>query len=78
LLDRDKPGHYFTIAEFDSYEEAITVLFAGALIATWAGAWKSIGHFFTTLSASGLTGVLAALTAALLVGGFATIRRVAV
>ena len=21
--DRDKPGHYFTIAEFDSYEEAM-------------------------------------------------------
>jgi len=56
----------------------ITVLLAGALIATWADAWKSIGHFFTTLSASGLTGLLALLAAVLLAAGFATIRRVAV
>ena len=56
----------------------ITVLLAGALIATWADAWKSIGHFFTTLTATGLTGVLVALTAALLAGGYATVRRVAV
>jgi hypothetical protein len=56
----------------------ITVLLVGALIATWAGAWTSVGHFFTTLSASGLTGVLAAVAAALFAGGLATIRRVAV
>jgi hypothetical protein len=56
----------------------ITVLLAGALIATWAGAWTSVGHFFTTLSAAGLTGVLAAVAAALFAGGLATIRRVAV
>jgi hypothetical protein len=56
----------------------ITVLLAGALIATWAGAWPSVGHFFTTLSAAGLTGVLAAVAAALFAGGLATIRRVAV
>jgi hypothetical protein len=56
----------------------ITVLVAGALIATSADAWTSIGRFFTTLSATGLTGVRAALTAALVAGGFATMRRVAV
>jgi hypothetical protein len=38
--DRDKPGHYFTIAEFESYEEAMrnselpeTQKFAGRLAA---------------------------------------------
>ena len=56
----------------------ITVLLVGALIATWADAWTSVGHFFTTLSATGLTGVLAAVAAALFAGGLATIRRVAV
>ena len=56
----------------------ITLLLAGGLIATWADAWTSIGHFFTTLSVTGLTGVLAALTGALFAGGLATMRRVAV
>jgi hypothetical protein len=56
----------------------ITVVVAGALIATWADAWTGIGHFFTTLSATGLTGLLAALTAALFAGGYATVRRVSV
>jgi hypothetical protein len=56
----------------------VTVLLGGALIATWSDAWKSIGHFFTTLSTSGLTGVLAALAAALLAGAFMTMRRVTV
>jgi len=56
----------------------VTLLLGGALIATWASAWASIGHFFTRLSASGLTGVLAALAVALLAGGAATIRRVTV
>jgi hypothetical protein len=51
---------------------------AGALTATRTGAWPAIGHFFTTLSAAGLTGVLAALTVVLLAGGYATMRRVTV
>ncbi len=37
-----------------------------------------IGHFFTTLTAAGLTGVLAALAALLLAGGYTTMRRVTV
>jgi len=43
-----------------------------------------VGHFFTTLTIggltglTGLTGLLAALTMALLVGGYATVRRLAV
>ncbi|MBO0730443.1 MAG: hypothetical protein J2P57_14375 [Acidimicrobiaceae bacterium] len=56
----------------------VTLLLAGALIATWVDAWHSVGHFFTTLSASGLTGLLAALAAALFAGAFVTIRRVTV
>ncbi|MGH9129708.1 MAG: ABC transporter permease [Acidimicrobiales bacterium] len=62
-----------------SFEAAqVTVLLAGSLVATEAQAWGSIGNFFTTLSAPGLTGVLAVLTAALLVGGLSTMRRVTV
>jgi hypothetical protein len=56
----------------------ITVLLIGAVAATWTHAWHEIGRFFTTLSASGLTGVLAALTIVLLAGGFGTLRRLTV
>jgi hypothetical protein len=35
-------------------------------------------RFFTTVSAAGLTGLLAILAVALLAGGYATIRRVTV
>jgi hypothetical protein len=56
----------------------VTVLLVGALATTWADAWHSVGHFFSSLSASGLTGILAALTLVLLAGGFTTIRRLTV
>jgi hypothetical protein len=56
----------------------VTVLVAAALMITWSHSWRGTGHFFTTLSGIGLTGVLAALAAALLAGGYATIRRVAI
>jgi hypothetical protein len=56
----------------------ITVLVIGALAATWTHGWHHIGHFFTALSAAGLTGLLAALTALLLAGGFTTMRRLTV
>jgi hypothetical protein len=53
----------------------VTVLLAAALLITWAHGWAGTGHFFTALSAAGLTGLLAALAAALLAGGYVTIRR---
>jgi hypothetical protein len=56
----------------------ITVGVIGALAVTWTHAWHDIGHFFTALSATGLTGLLAALTVLLLAGGFTTMRRVTV
>ena len=56
----------------------VTVLVVGTLVSTWTHAWHQIGHFFSALSATGLTGVLAALAAALLAGGFVTMRRVTV
>ncbi len=56
----------------------ILVGLALVVSATWADAWQQVGHFFTTLSAPGLTGLLAALTALLAAGGFATMRRVTV
>jgi hypothetical protein len=48
------------------------------IIGTNAHAWTAIGHFFTAISAAGLTGLLAAVAVMLLAGGFATIRRVTV
>lgn len=56
----------------------LIVLVGGAAIATATHAWPAVGHFFTTLSATGLTGLLAALAAVLLAGGFTTVRRVTV
>ncbi|MGH3236449.1 MAG: hypothetical protein ACRDOH_24970, partial [Streptosporangiaceae bacterium] len=41
----------------------VTVLLAAALLITWSHSWAGTGHFFTALSAAGLTGVLAALAA---------------
>ena len=48
------------------------------VIAARVNAWSSIAHFFTTLTITGLTGMLAALTVVLLAGGYTTIRRVTV
>jgi hypothetical protein len=56
----------------------VTVLVVGAVATTWGHAWHSVGHFFTALSAAGLTGLLAALAVALLAGGFTTMRRLTV
>jgi hypothetical protein len=56
----------------------VVVLLAATLVATWTHAWAGVGDVFTTLHAGGLTGVLAALAAVLLAGGFATIRRATV
>lgn len=55
-----------------------SVLLAGGLVAGRANAWDSIGHFFTQLGAAGLTGLLAAFAAVLLVGGYGIVRRVTV
>jgi hypothetical protein len=56
----------------------VTVVVAAVLIAVWADAWSSLGHFFTGLTAAGLTGVLALLAVLLLAGGQATVRRATV
>jgi len=51
---------------------------AGVVVASRVHAWPAIGRFFTTLSAAGLTGLLALITVGLLAGGYATMRRVTV
>jgi hypothetical protein len=56
----------------------VTVLLAVAAVITWGHGWHGTGHFFSALSAVSLTGLLAALAAALLAGGYATIRRAAI
>jgi hypothetical protein len=56
----------------------VVVLLIGALATTWTHAWHSLGHFFTALSAAGLTGLLAALAVVLLSGGFTTMRHLTV
>jgi hypothetical protein len=56
----------------------VTVLLGVAVLITWAHTWAGVGQFLTGLSAAGLTGLLAALAALLLTGGYATLRRVTV
>ena len=56
----------------------VTVLLAVAMLITWNRAWAGTGHFFTALSVPGLTLLLAALTSALLAGGYLTTRRITV
>jgi hypothetical protein len=56
----------------------VTVLLTAALTVTWAHGWAGVGHFFTGLTAAGLTGLLAALAVALFAGGRATIRHATV
>lgn len=55
-----------------------TVVAAGVIATGRAQAWPTIGRFFTTLTAAGVTGLLAALAVVLLAGGYATVRRVTV
>ncbi|HEY3925058.1 MAG TPA: hypothetical protein VGL75_10900 [Acidothermaceae bacterium] len=56
----------------------VTVLVIAAIIVTGSHAWHRVGHFFTTVGAGGLTGLVAALAVVLLAGGFVTMRRVTV
>jgi hypothetical protein len=56
----------------------VGVVLAAILLAAWWDAWSGVGHFFTGLTAVGLTGLLAGLAALLLAGGHATIRRATV
>ena len=53
----------------------VTVALAAVVAISLAHGWTGVGHFFTSLTAAGLTGLLAALALALLAGGHATIRR---
>ncbi len=57
---------------------AAQVIAVLVLVIISARAWPTIGHFFTALSAAGLTGLLAAVAVVLLAGGYATMRRVTV
>ena len=54
------------------------VALAVAAVLTLTHGWTAFGHFFTTVQAPALTGVLAALSIALGLGGFGTIRRAAI
>ncbi len=56
----------------------VAAVLVGVFLVSHSQAWTSVGHFFTGISAAGLTGLLAALTVVLLAGGFATVRRVTV
>ncbi|MGH3153759.1 MAG: hypothetical protein ACRDOB_23925 [Streptosporangiaceae bacterium] len=59
---------------------AVQAVAVAAVLVIIGGAddWRSVGHFFTTLTIEGLTGLLAALAVALLGGGYATVRRLTV
>jgi hypothetical protein len=64
------------VAVFGAAQVAIVA--AAVVAAARADAWPGLGDFFTTLTAPGLTGLLAALAIVLLSGGYATVRRVTV
>jgi hypothetical protein len=56
----------------------VAVLLAAASLITWTHTWPGVGHILTGLSGARLTGLLAALAAILVAGGYATIRRITV
>ena len=56
----------------------VLVALAAVVAVSLTDNWTAVGHFFTTLTAPALTGVLAALTLALGLGGFTTMRRVTI
>jgi hypothetical protein len=56
----------------------VIVPVVGVVIISHAEGWPALGRFFTALSAGGLIGLLAALAAMLVAGGYATMRRVTV
>jgi hypothetical protein len=66
------------IGVFGFAATVITVALAGALSITWTHTWSGFDHFFRALSATGLTGMIAALALVLLTGGAGTMRRVTV
>ncbi len=53
----------------------VTAGYAAWLALTRAHAWPAIGRFLTTISATGLTGLLAALAVTLAAGGYITAMR---
>jgi len=56
----------------------VLVALAVVVVVTLTHNWTAFGHFFTTLQAPALTGVLTALSIALGLGGFTTMRRVTI
>ena len=57
--------------------QVVTAVAVVAMLALTNG-WRAFGHFFTTVQAPALAGVLAALAIVLGLGGFSTIRRVTI
>ena len=56
----------------------VAALVVGVMAISHAQAWPALGQFFTTLSTAGWTGLLAALAAVLVAGGYTTMRHVTV
>jgi uncharacterized membrane protein len=56
----------------------LVVVLAVIVAVSRTSSWSAVGHFFTTITAPTLTGVLAALAVVLGLGGLATIRRVTI
>jgi len=56
----------------------ILVVLAVVVAISMTDSWYAFGDFFSTATASALTGVLAAITVAMGVGGFTTLRKVTI
>ncbi len=56
----------------------VLVLLSALVLLTWTDSWPRLGRFFTSLTAAGLSGVLAVLIVLAAAGGFTTLRRITV
>jgi hypothetical protein len=64
------------LVAFIAAQIVVALLVVVAVSATHS--WSGVGHFFTTVTALALTGVLAVVAVAMGLGGLTTIRRVTV
>jgi len=61
-----------------AYGLGLTLLLPAVFVVTATRHWASVGHFFETMTAPALTGVLAAIVLAMGLGGLTTMRRITI
>jgi hypothetical protein len=56
----------------------VLLLLGAVFLLTWTDSWPRLGHFFTSLTVTGMSAVLALTACVAALGGFATLRRITV